>query len=137
MLQISFCHRDLIYVYLKKYLALYVVRLGCKFAAMLFTFVCILQLASHICINPTADAFLVSRVEYHPKRRKQFFFWENMDFSKKLVCYFARLNFNIFLKQRCMNVRYFELTWLYASIWLLILCSFDFEVMGDFGRLNK
>ena len=52
----------------------------------------------------------------HPKRRKQFFFWENMDFSKKLVCYFARLNFNIFLKQRCMNVRYFELTWLYASI---------------------
>ena len=46
----------------------------------------------------------------HPKRRKQFFY-ENMDLSEKLVCYFASLSLYI-----CMNVRYFELTWWYSSI---------------------
>ena len=42
----------------------------------------------------------------HLKRGKQFF-EENMDLSKNLVCYFASLVFYIFLKEPCMNVRYF------------------------------
>ena len=42
----------------------------------------------------------------HLKRRKQFF-EENMDLSKKIVCCFASLVLYIFLKQPCMNVRYF------------------------------
>ena len=42
----------------------------------------------------------------HLKRRKQFF-EENMDFSKKHVYCFASLVLHIFLKQPCMNVRYF------------------------------
>ena len=45
-------------------------------------------------------------LNYHLKRRKQFF-EENMDWSKKLVCCFASLVLYIFLKQPCMNVRYF------------------------------
>ena len=42
----------------------------------------------------------------HLKRRKQFF-EENMDLSKKIVRGFASLVLYIFLKQPCMNVRYF------------------------------
>ena len=42
----------------------------------------------------------------HLKRRKQFF-GENMDLSKKHKCCFASLVSYIFLKQTCMNVRYF------------------------------
>ena len=61
LLQVSFCHRNLIYVYLKKYLALYVERLGYEFVVMLVTFVCILYFALQICINPTRDTFLISR----------------------------------------------------------------------------
>ena len=40
----------------------------------------------------------------HPKRRKQLF-KENVDLSKKLVCYFASLSLYI-----CMIVQYVELT---------------------------
>ena len=61
LLQISFCHRNLIYVYLKKYLVLYVERFGYEFVVMLVTFVCILYFALQICINPTRDTFLISR----------------------------------------------------------------------------
>ena len=61
LLQISFFHRNLIYVYLKKDLGLYVGRLGYEFASMLVTFVCISYFSSQIYINPTSDAFLVSR----------------------------------------------------------------------------
>ena len=46
----------------------------------------------------------------HPKRRKHFFFYENMDLSKKLLRCFASLSLYIFLRQICMNVRYVELT---------------------------
>ena len=55
----------------------------------------------------------------HLKRRKQFF-EENMNLSKKHVCYFASLVLYIFLKQSCMNVRYFAVNcalfwfWSYA-----------------------
>ena len=42
----------------------------------------------------------------HLKPRQQFF-EENMDLSKKIVCYYASLVSHIFLKQPCMNVRYF------------------------------
>ena len=42
----------------------------------------------------------------HLKRRQQFF-QENMDLSKKIVCCFASLVLYIFLKQPCMDVRYF------------------------------
>ena len=35
------------------------------------------------------------------------FFEKNMDLSKKIVCCFASLALYIFLKQPCMNVRYF------------------------------
>ena len=42
----------------------------------------------------------------HLKRHKQFF-EENMDLSKKIACYFASLVLYIFLKQPCMNARYF------------------------------
>ena len=45
---------------LKKYLLLYVERLGYKFAAMFVTFVCITYFALQI-FNPTKDTFLVSR----------------------------------------------------------------------------
>ena len=38
-------------------------RPGYEFDAMLVTFVCILYFASHICINPTRDTFLISRGE--------------------------------------------------------------------------
>ena len=143
LLQISFCHRSLIYVYLKKYLALYVERLGYEFATMLVTFVCILYFALQICINPTRDIFLISwgkkkaskmciykfnysiwqnevffvkfmfsevGLKCHSKHCRQFFY-ENMDLSKKLVCYFASLILYI-----CMNVWYFESRWWYTSV---------------------
>ena len=50
--------------------------------------------------------FTKDGLKYHLKRRKQFF-EENMDSSKKIVCCFASLDLYIFLKQPCMNVRYF------------------------------
>ena len=50
LLQISFFYRNLIYVYLKKYLALYVERLGYEFGFVLVTFVGISYFASQICI---------------------------------------------------------------------------------------
>ena len=44
----------------------------------------------------------------------------------------------IFLKPWYMNVRYFKLTWWYAWILLLILCSFDLGLcQGYFVRLKK
>ena len=44
----------------------------------------------------------------------------------------------IFLKPWCMKVRYFKLTWWYASILLLILCFFDSGLcQGYFVRLKK
>ena len=59
-----------------------------------------------------------------------------MDLSKKLVCYFASISLYIFLKQPCMNVPYFELTWWYASI--LIVNFVNFVILklcqGDFAR---
>ena len=49
-------------------------------------------------------------------KRKQFF-EENMDLSKKLVCCFASLVLYIFLKEPCMNVRYFVVNC--VLFWLL------------------
>ena len=46
---------------LKKYLALYVERLGYQSGTLLVTFVDISYFASQICINPTWDTFLVSK----------------------------------------------------------------------------
>ena len=46
---------------LKKYLALYVERLGYEFGTILVTFVGISYFALQICINPTRDTFLVSK----------------------------------------------------------------------------
>ena len=42
---------------------MYVERLGYEFATMLVTFVCISYFSSQIYINPTSDAFLISRGE--------------------------------------------------------------------------
>ena len=54
------------------------------------------------------DKFMFSKdwLKCHLKRCKQFF-EENMNLSKKRVCCFASLVLCIFLKQPCMNVRYF------------------------------
>ena len=46
---------------LKKYLALYLERLGYEFGTVLVTFVGISYFASQICINSTRDTFLVSK----------------------------------------------------------------------------
>ena len=44
----------------------------------------------------------------------------------------------IFLKSWCMKVWYFKLTWWYASISLLVLCSLDSGLcQGYFVRLKK
>ena len=50
--------------------------------------------------------FSKDELKCHLKRRKEFF-EENMDLSKKIVCCFVALVLYIFLKQPCMNVRYF------------------------------
>ena len=55
-------------------------------------------------------------------KRKQFF-EENMDLSKKLVCYFASLVLYIFLKQSCMNVQYFVVL---CALLILRLCQGEF-----------
>ena len=46
---------------LKKYLALYLERIGYEFGTVLVTFVGISYFASQICINSTRDTFLVSK----------------------------------------------------------------------------
>ena len=44
---------------------------------------------------------------------------------------------HIFLKPRCLNVRYFEWTYWYSSIWLLLLCPFDLGLcQGDLRKIS-
>ena len=63
---------------------LYAERLEYEFVTMFVTFVCISYFASQIRINLSRDTFLVSR----QKKRLQ--------------------SLHIFMKHRCMNVRYFK-----------------------------
>ena len=110
LLQISFFFfiGTLFMFILKKYLALYVERLGYQFGTILVTFVGIPYFALQICINPTRDIFLPrfydksmfskDGLKCHLKRCKQFF-EENMDLSKKLVCCFASLVLYIFFER--------------------------------------
>ena len=94
---------------------LYVESLGYEFATMFMTFVCIICLkfvyfASQICVNLNWDIPCLTRKQK----------WQSL---------------HIFLKPPCINVRYFEWTYWYSSIWLLLLCSFDLGLCQ--GDLNK
>ena len=125
----------------------YVDRLGYEFAAILVTFVCFSSISSfwvanlhqsyqgHIprltrkkvrsfdlilnWQNNTQVVFFLANPYFLILRK----FFKKTWICRKNLCYFASLSLYIFLKQPCMNVPYFELTWWYASIFSCQFCA--------------